>query len=260
MRVTVSPPRASIGGRSEQQDAAAHRIRGQRFAAIAVCDGVGSTPRARIAAETAALAAVDYLAVLPRRRGSAARFLSALPAAVVRALAGQVSTQSVQPESATTLVAAAVDRDVCWTVTVGDSIAVLIRGESVVAATPRASVTAAQAAGLLPPDSRHSSALLRWLSAEAPWTTTEPVVTCWPLAPGDIVLVATDGVTESLELWELGRIAARALRAGEDLSRAVLDAVEQFETAQSDNATVAAIIVDAAASRTPRSLHPRRTP
>lgn len=255
MYVSVSAPRASIGGRPEQQDAAAHRIRGSRFAAIAVCDGVGSTPRARAAAETAALAAVDYLAVLPRRRGSAARFLSALPAGIVRALGRSAASGSVEADSATTLVAAAIDRDVCWTVTVGDSVALLVRGESVIASTPRASVAAAQAAGLLPPDHRHGSSLLRWLSADAAWTTSEPVVTCWPLAPGDIVLVATDGVLEAIAPWELGRIAARAASAGEDLARAVLDAVERLETPQSDNATVAGMT---ARSTLPRPPHPRR--
>lgn len=167
---------------------------------VLVADGVGSDPQAR---EAAHLAVVHYGRLgQDRRAGRFPAALLAAPADVGRALA------AAGIRAGTTLAGAVLDdAGRLWVTTVGDSRAVVVRGGEVLVAS-RPHNSAAERALLtphLPVPDLASSVVRRSLS----WSSADvPDIAVLEARPGDVVVVATDGVDAVVTLDDLRRLAS----------------------------------------------------
>ena len=236
------------GSREEQQDVwALLPSREDRGWAALVADGMGGLPlggRASRVAEEAVRGVVqgeDAEEVSPR-------LLERAVAAAQAAVSALGRREGFPGYVGTTLVLALLDEGGLHWSTVGDSRLYLLRdGELRLLSedhTVGARLLRAAAAGRLDPEEarRHPErdALVSFLGIEELREVArsgDPL----PLRPGDRVLLATDGVTRTLE----DREVARALSAhGEDPAAALLEAVARKGKAAQDNATAVVLAVE----------------
>lgn len=247
MRVIVYPPHSTLGGRDNQQDASDQHVQ-RGFAVCVVADGVGSRPDGYACASMVASTAVSYLSVFPRRRRSAADFIAQLIPSLERRLADAVLANELHPHAATTLAAAVVERSTCWAITVGDSRVTLVRDHTAIETTEPHTRAIDRRRELAPPradDDTSRGELARWVSAEPESARTGPTTQCWPLAPGDLVALTTDGIHDVLPLWRLAEVAAAAVAQHGDPAEAILIETTHGMSAAADNGTVACLQVEA---------------
>ncbi len=230
-----------LGNRALNQDRWGVAVEGE-LALAAVADGMGGHPRGELAAE----AAVTHLLARFRAdpRAAAARPRAFLRDAVEGAHAAVVAAgRAARPpaDARTTVVVCLARPDRAWWAHAGDSRLYLLRGGEVVARTrDHTYVATLEAEGLLDPREAAGHPLRNYVleslgGSEPPRAELDES----PLAPGDVLLLCTDG------LWSAvpeGVIAA--IGEAPELAAALEMAVAEAEAAsfpRADNVTAVAL-------------------
>lgn len=220
--------------RTENQDAfAATQMLEGRGLGVLVADGMGGMPGGGEAARTATAATVGVLCSASADPPS----LDAAIHAANSAVAALRDTMGGHP--GTTLTVAAVAGEQAVIGHAGDSRAYLVReGDALLLTNDHSWVGEQVRSGALPPGSERRHARRNLITMAVTGDAIEPLLVTVPLAPGDILLLCSDGFWEPLEddqiaalLGTPGPLAAVVERAAE----AALDA------GGTDNVTVLAV-------------------
>ncbi len=211
------------------EDAWIVRERSGTFVA-ALADGIGSAREGGAAARRAVEMLADYCLARPRN-WSARRALADFTAQINRQLHGESLAQYGQPELACTLSAVLIEDGRLYGCNVGDSPIFHWRGgrlmrlsESHTVADPALAHVLTRAIGLAP--------------------EVEPHFFEAPLAPGDLVLLCSDGVTATLTESQLAELLSRQATA-RTIVRAAHDATAEKPELRDDTS---AIVLDLLAS------------
>ena len=230
------------GQRESQQDRAACLSWPNGYHLLLLADGIGG----HVAGDAASATVVESFRtafVGARDPGSRERLLRALQAANL-ALFDRIEAEPHLAGMGTTLVAAVVDGNSLQWVSVGDSPLWLLRNGEVHRLNENHSIGGVldrrAAAGEITvqeaaEDAERSRLLEAVLGEDIKRVDAPPDPL--PLQPGDLVVLASDGV-ETCSLEELREIAAETSSSSAGLVGAILQAVEAHALPSQDNATV----------------------
>ncbi|HEY0187767.1 MAG TPA: protein phosphatase 2C domain-containing protein [Cellulomonas sp.] len=221
-----------VGARERQNDVTLY---GERF--VAVADGAGDDLSAAVAADVA----VQVWAQQADSLDSAGTLhgLLGAPAAVARALTAQGL------RSSTTYAGAFLDSDgLVWLTSVGDSRVLLVRrGEVLAVSRPHNRAAEAALTGTdHVPTPQEAVTLTRSVSCDRP---DVPDVAVLAGQPGDLLVVATDGIDTELALHRLVRVLA-AGSDPQDLADRLVAEVRGVPDADNASCVVARVVAGAA--------------
>jgi PPM family protein phosphatase len=202
---------------------------------LVVADGLGGLPAGDVASATAIEAVEDFFTSAVGGSGQA-MLVAAAELAQQRVLEAG-SSRTMLRGMATTIVIAVVDKDAVSILHVGDSRAVLCRGGTFVHTTyDHNGVGDLVRAGTISFDeARHYPGRNLVREVLGLGDGYEPEVEVWPLEPGDILLLCTDGIPEAMDDAAVARILGSAPSAA--AAAATLVALAGVEGGR-DNATV----------------------
>lgn len=200
--------------------------------AFAVADGVGGRRNGDVASRTAV---ETFLSAVVRGGAEPESLLRAAVAEANAALTWSAPPQPGGGDMATTLVGALIQGEQLFVANVGDSRAYLVRAGQLQQLTrDHSSAQDEEEARIDPSDpraQRYASVITRALGKGAP---SEPDLFTVALAPGDRVILCSDGLTRQVEDDQIRRLASRG-----SARKAVQDLVERANTAGGkDNVTV----------------------
>ncbi|MBK6734066.1 MAG: trypsin-like peptidase domain-containing protein [bacterium] len=228
-----------IGGRESQQDRLAATARigdsDELVTVVAgVADGMGGTPGGDRAAEQALAAAMSDAMELPEEAAPPATLLNAIASAQHAVKALGESESSLSGAGTTLALVMVTDGDLYWA-SVGDtSVYVLRNGELLRATEPhRAAWLASLSPTVVGRESLPGNILHSYLGSDEPLVIDRNL---WPfrLAHGDRVLLATDGVSDTLARADIARLLGDS--GGDPADRIVAAAAARGGDSQ-DNAT-----------------------
>ena len=238
---------ATVGSRRRQEDARGTRVlppdeNGVRLVAM-VADGLGGHPAGDQASRTACDA---FVAAFPGASGSPGERLREALESANAEVRGAIEASPELWGMGTTLVAACLHSGGCDWVSVGDSFLFLYRnrrlrrinplhtvGAELDAMARRGEITATEAAA--DPERALITSVIMGLPLE------EVAAGSMPLEPGDLLVLATDGV-ETLGADGIASVCGEQAGAdAEEIAVAILRRIEEIGSRNQDNATVVVV-------------------
>lgn len=234
---------SDIGGRDEQQDRAAVFALGGGAHLVALADGMGGHAAGALAAQTVidtVAAAVGSTAAQPPQT-----LLVALCEAAHAAVRGLATCQDRDPGS--TCVLLYLRRDIAYWSHVGDSRLYHLNRERAIALTEDHSAQGLVRTGAVAAGPAAGRGLYMCLGGQNP---VAPVADGVRLAPGDALLLCSDGLWEQVEADEIRASLANAAAPGDALHRLV-EAARERAGSTGDN--VSAVLATRRVSRVGRA-------
>lgn len=230
-----------LGARDNQQDSFSF-LTGEDFLLLVLADGMGGYTGGELASRAAVEGfskAFERESLSPGEKMKSSVDAANEQVCVVRKKGGE------DVEMGTTLVAAWIGRDGLRWVSVGDSLLLLIRKEKMFLLNElhqySSELDRMADEGSISRDEALNHPARHFLTS-ALMGTEIPLVDlreeCFPLVPGDRLLVASDGVESYLDSLGPARIRYLSMLSAEELVRSILDGISREGSVGQDNATL----------------------